>query len=113
MTCIVVYTTTGSREEAQRIAKTLVERELVACAQISEIESFYRWDGATQHDHEFRLVLKTSAERYKEVEAAIAALHSYTLPAIYALAIAHIHPPFAQWINGQTCAPKNPETIPQ
>ncbi|MBK7000275.1 MAG: divalent-cation tolerance protein CutA [Rhodoferax sp.] len=103
MKYIAVYTTTGSREEAQRIAKALVERELVACAQISEIESFYRWDGITQNDHEFRLVLKTSAERYKEVEAAIGALHSYTLPAIYALAIEHVYPPFAQWVNERTC----------
>ena len=100
---IAVYTTTGSREEAQRIAKTLVERELVACAQISEIESFYHWEGTTQNDHEFRLVLKTTEERYQAVEAAIVALHSYTLPAIYALSIAHIHPPFAQWINERTC----------
>lgn len=102
MKYIAVYTTTGSREEAQRIAKTLVERELVACAQISGIESFYHWDGAIQNDHEFRLVLKTTEERYPAVEAAIVALHSYTLPAIYALAIEHIHPPFAQWIDERT-----------
>ncbi len=102
MKYIAVYTTTGSREEAQHIAKTLVERELVACAQISEIESFYHWDGATQNDHEFRLVLKTTEERYQAVEAAVATLHSYTLPAIYALAIEHIYPPFAEWVNERT-----------
>ncbi len=99
MKYIAVYTTTANREEAQRIAKILVERELVACAQISGIESFYRWDAETRNDHEYQLVLKTTEERYQAVEAAIGELHTYTLPAIYAVAIEHIYQPFAQWIN--------------
>ena len=59
MDCIAVITTVASRDDARRIATALVERRLVACAQISEIESLYHWDGALQHDAEFRLLLKT------------------------------------------------------
>ena len=71
MTAIAVVTTVGSREEAQRLARTLVERRLAACAQISEIESIYRWKDAVQQEPEFRLLLKTTDERYAEVERAI------------------------------------------
>ena len=37
---IAVVTTIGSLEDAQAMARALVERKLAACAQISEIESF-------------------------------------------------------------------------
>lgn len=100
MKFIAVITTLGSRAEAQRMARSLVERGLAACAQISEIESFYRWDGALQNEHEFRLLFKTTDERYASVEQAIRELHSYDLPAIHAFAMEHIHSPYASWLQG-------------
>ena len=99
MGCIAVVTTVGSRDDARRIAKALVERRLVACAQISEIESLYHWDGALQDDPEFRLLLKTVDAQYDAVERAIRELHPYDLPAIYALPIDRIHAPYAAWVS--------------
>jgi len=99
MTAIAVVTTVGNREEARRLALTLVERGLAACAQISEIESIYRWKDVVQREPEFRLLLKTSDERYPEVERAIRELHSYELPAIHAFAFEHILPAYAAWIE--------------
>ena len=51
------------------------------------------------HDPEFRLWVKTLAERYGEVEAAIRGLHPYELPAIYALPVAAISAPYAEWVE--------------
>jgi len=99
MDCIAVITTVGSRDDARRIAKALVERRLVACAQISEIESLYQWDGALQDDSQFRLLLKTVDAQYDAVERAILELHPYDLPAIYALPIDRIHAPYAAWVR--------------
>ena len=99
MTLLAVYTTVASREEALTMAKALVERRLAACAQVSEIESVYRWDGAVRHEPEFRIVFKTVAARYAEVEAAIRELHSYELPAIYALAVEQADPRYAAWVK--------------
>ncbi len=95
---IAVVTTVASREEAQRVARTLVERGLAACAQISEIESVYRWQGEVQQEPEFRILLKTTDERYEQVESAIRDLHSYELPAIHAFAFEHVFPAYAAWI---------------
>ena len=102
MDCIAVITTVGSRDAARAMARTLVERGLVACAQISAIESFYRWDGGLQDDREWRLLLKTVESRYAEVEAAIRALHGYELPAIYALPLAHADAPYADWVRSES-----------
>lgn len=99
MKLLSVFTTVASRDEARKIAGALVERSLVACAQISEIESFYRWRGAVQHEPEYRLMLKTTETQYQAVEAAIRELHSYELPAIHAVAIEQVYGPYAAWVE--------------
>lgn len=99
MNLIAVITTVGSIEEAQQIATALVEQRLAACAQISQIESVYRWKGDIQHEPEFRVLFKTTAARYQEVEAAIRSLHPYELPAIHAFAIEHVYAPYGAWVE--------------
>jgi len=95
---LLVITTTGSREEARRLAHELVRRRLVACAQISEIESVYEWQGAVAQEPEWRLLLKTEASRYPALQAAIRELHSYELPAIVAVPVSAALPAFADWV---------------
>ena len=95
---IAVVTTVASRDEARRLALALVERKLVACAQISAIESIYRWKGVVQEEPEFRLLLKTTEGRYAAIEAAIRDLHPYDLPAIHAFAFEHVDAAYAEWI---------------
>ncbi len=95
---IAVVTTVANRDEAHRLARTLVERKLAACAQISEIESIYSWQGAVQQESEFRILFKTTDERYELVESTIRDLHSYDLPAIHAFAFEHVYPAYATWI---------------
>jgi periplasmic divalent cation tolerance protein len=98
MTTIAVLTTTDSRDEARRISEALVELGLAACAQISEIESVYEWQGRIQRDTEFRLFVKTTRERYDAVERAIRERHSYDLPAIYAIELDRVYAPYADWV---------------
>jgi periplasmic divalent cation tolerance protein len=99
MNPIAVITTLATLDDARRIGKALVERRLAACAQISTIESFYVWDGALQNEPEFRLLLKTTDERYPAVERAIREMHPYELPAIHALDFAHVDTAYAEWIE--------------
>jgi periplasmic divalent cation tolerance protein len=91
-------TTTDSLDEAQSIAAALVERKLAACAQISSIQSYYHWEEAVQNDEEFRLLIKTTDDRYPDVEAAILEMHSYDLPAIIAVDITQAYGPYVEWV---------------
>ena len=102
MTPVAVVTTVGSRAEAQAIAHALVERRLAACAQISDIHSVYRWQSAVESADECRVVIKTTRERYAQVEQAIREMHSYELPAIHAWTFDAISAPYAEWIV-QSC----------
>ena len=99
---IAILTTVATREQARALATALVERGLVACVQLSAIDSIYRWDGALQHDAEVRLLLKTTAANYATVEAAIREAHPYELPAIYALEVVEAFAPYADWVRAGT-----------
>jgi len=102
MELITVVTTLGGMDEARRLAGTLVERKLAACAQLSQIESFYNWQGSLQNEPEVRIVFKTSAQRYQALEAAIIELHPYALPAIHAVKVCAVYEPYAQWVAENT-----------
>lgn len=98
MQTIAVLTTVDSRERAQAIATALVERKLAACVQITPIESVYQWQGETHNEQEYRVMAKTVSSRYAEVEAAIRELHTYDLPAIFAVQVTEVFAPYADWV---------------
>lgn len=101
MKFLTVVTTVATREHARRLARQLVEQGLAACAQISEIESIYRWDGELQQDSEYRILFKTLAAHYDRVEQAIVERHPYDLPAVHAWPVDRIHAPFADWVQAR------------
>lgn len=101
---IAVQTTVATREDARRIARELVGRKLAACAQITEIESFYAWKGELMNEPEYRLLLKATASRYAEIEQAIRAIHPYELPAIHSVEIADVYEPYGDWVERNSSA---------
>lgn len=102
---IAVYTTVDTLERARAMARELVDRKLAACAQITEIESFYRWDGDVRNDREFRLMLKTTQDHYACVAAAVKALHPYDLPAIFSVEIADASDAYRAWVHDGVAPP--------
>jgi periplasmic divalent cation tolerance protein len=77
----IVLTTTGTREEAEKIAHHLVENRLAACVNLLEpVQSIYRWEGKVEEAREVLLIIKTEAGSTTSIHAAIRNLHSYDLP---------------------------------
>lgn len=102
---IMVYITTPDLDVARRIARTLVEERLAACANILPgVESFYRWQGAVQHDQEVALIVKTRAALLEALMERVVALHPYEVPCIVALPLNQGHEPFLRWIDATTGA---------
>ena len=100
---VQVTTTAGSREEADRIATTLVDRRLAACVQIvGPIRSVYRWQGQIEHSEEWLCQIKTTREQYTVVEAAIRDVHSYDCPEIIATPIVAGSAAYLRWLAEQT-----------
>ena len=97
---IVVLVTTGSREEAARLADIIVTARLAACVQIlPEIESVYHWKGKVERAPEILLLAKTTKENFAALEAAVRALHSYETPEIIALPITAVSQPYLEWLT--------------
>ncbi len=96
---LLVMTTVSTEDVARRIASALVEQHLVACAQISPVESIYRWQDQLQQEKEWRLVLKTTVSHYTAVEVALLNMHPYDLPAIYSVPVTNELGPYADWVK--------------
>jgi len=95
-----VLTAAGSEEEAERISAALLEQRLAACVQVvGPIASRYRWQGAVETAREWICLVKTSAARYPEVEAAIRELHSYEEPEIVATPIVAGSAGYLAWLG--------------
>lgn len=98
MKIMAVFTSVGNYEEAKLIAKTVVDKKLAACSQISEIESFYHWNGSVQNEKEYRILFKADAQNYNAIENLIKKMHSYDLPAIHGILIDEISQPYQAWV---------------
>ena len=95
----VVLTTAGSKEEAQKIARALVERRLAACVNVVAIESVYRWTDKVENAQEWLLLVKTTAGAFDDVDTAIRELHSYELPECLLLPIEAGSEEYLEWIG--------------
>jgi periplasmic divalent cation tolerance protein len=100
---IIVLVACGSEEEALKISRSLVEERLAACVSlISPVRSIYRWEGKIWDEKEWLLVIKTERKRFKEVEAKVKSLHSYSVPEIIALPIIEGSSSYLEWLSEMT-----------
>ncbi len=94
--------TAATAEEAERIASMLVEARLAACVQIlPSIKSVYRWKGEIVRENEVLLSVKTTREKFAELDRAVRVIHSYETPEIIALPIAAISDAYLEWLRGE------------
>ena len=102
----LVLTTTADIEEANRLARTLVEERLVACASlVPSVQSLYRWQGEVESATETLLLLKTSAELLAALEIRIHALHSYSTPEFLVLRVESGSPGYLEWLQASLRKP--------
>jgi len=100
MAFIQVLTTTETKEQAQIIARYLIEEKLSACVQIAgAIESTYRWKGKVERSQEYLCLIKTREDLFPNVEAAIKKLHSYETPEIIAVPINKGSAEYLKWLD--------------
>ena len=96
---LLVLTTTGSENEARKIAQAIVERKLAACVNIvPRVHSVYRWEGRIESAEEYLLIVKTTRKAEKQVRTAIQELHSYELPECIVIGIDGGSEEYLRWI---------------
>lgn len=104
----VVLVSASSQNEADKIARELVNTKLAACVSIiPNMRSIYTWEGKVEDSEEYLLIIKTRAELFEQVKQAIQGLHSYKIPEIISLPITHALDDYVRWINEVTLVGQN------
>ena len=99
----VVLVTAPDAETGARLARSLVEERLAACANlIPGVRSIYRWEGRVQDDAEVLLVLKTRAERVDALAARVCELHPYDVPEVVALPAVGGSRAYLDWVRAES-----------
>jgi len=97
---VVALSTVATAEDAERIARSLVEKGVAACVNVVPgVVSFYRWKGRLERDAEVLLVIKTLGERFEALKAALLAEHPYEVPELVALPITAGHERYLEWLE--------------
>lgn len=97
---VVVLITTGSEEEAHKIAESLVNGKKAACVNIvPRVDSLFRWEGKIDSARESLLLVKTKASLFPEIISLVKEIHSYEVPEIIALPIIGGSEDYLEWLD--------------
>jgi len=97
---ILVFVTASSRNEAEKIARKLVEDKLAACVSIVEsIKSIYWWQNSIESSNEVLLVIKTKISKLHDLIETVRSLHSYQVPEIIALPVIAGYKDYLNWLD--------------
>jgi len=97
---IQVFTTTEKKEDAEKIAKILLEKRLAGCVQIiGPVSSLYWWRGRMEKSEEWLCLIKSREDLYDELEKTIKENHPYEIPEIIAIPIRYGSRSYLEWLD--------------
>jgi periplasmic divalent cation tolerance protein len=97
---IVVLSTCESQEQAERIARHLIEKRLAACVNIlPRLRSIYRWRDKIEDSEEFLLLIKSRRDLFEALRTELASMHSYEVPEAIALPVVDGSEEYLAWLD--------------
>ncbi|MGC9105896.1 MAG: divalent-cation tolerance protein CutA [Thermoprotei archaeon] len=96
----VVISTVDTKENADRIAETLVKERLAACVNVmGPISSTYWWEGKVEKSEEHLLIIKTRKDVWEKLMARLKEIHPYKVPEILSLRVEDGNKEYLAWID--------------
>lgn len=100
MTNVLVFMTTSTKREAQKIVQSLLEKRLIACANVyGPVESHYWWQSKIEKAKEILVLMKSKQNLVPKLAQAVKEIHSYEVPEILAVPIVQGYQPYLKWLN--------------
>lgn len=96
----LIYITCKDLKEANKISMLLLEKRLIACANLFPIKSMYLWKGKIENQNEFAIIAKTLEKKYIKIKAEVSKLHSYKIPCILKID-AEANEAYDNWVNDE------------
>lgn len=100
MSFAIIYITHRSETEAKKVSDHLLDKRLVACANIFPITSAYWWQHAIQHEEEWVSIVKTTLENWEKVKSEVEKVHPYEVPCIMKFEV-EANEPYEKWIKNE------------
>ena len=97
---VFIYVTSPDMDEARTIARHLLEKKLIACANMLPANSMYWWKEEITEDEEVVMILKTERSKFKTIKKEIEGHHSHYLPCI-CLIKADSSEEYSNWVKNQ------------
>ncbi|OYT25504.1 MAG: cytochrome C biogenesis protein CcdA [Thermoprotei archaeon ex4572_64] len=99
-TYIIILITTPDRENAEKIARTLISRKLAACINIvNDVSSIFLWKGSVEETKENLLIIKSRLDVLDEVIDEVKKIHPYEVPEVIAIPIIYGLKKYLEWID--------------
>ena len=99
---VIIVSTFPNKTIIKKIGKQLVEKKLVACVNISKIDSIYSWKGKIENDSEYLAIFKTTKKNQVSLKNEIKKLHPYDVPEIAEITVNSINKPNLDWLVDST-----------
>ena len=97
---VVVLMTCKNTKEAVRISRCLLDKHLIACANlIPQVRSLYHWKGKLADEKECLVLLKSTRELMPALRIEVEKQHSYSVPELIALPIIDGSPNYLNWLD--------------
>lgn len=96
---VLIYTTCKNTDEAKKIGKLVIEKNLAACVNIWPMESTYFWQDKIVEDNEATLLIKTNESKIAEIEELILKNHIYATPFIGSIDVRRLNREYREWMS--------------
>ena len=98
---IIVFVTTSSREEAEKIARRLIDAKAAPCVNIiPSCLSIYEWEGGISKDEESLMIIKSRRDSFSRIKETVESLHSYDVPEVIAVPVGDISGKYRAYLEG-------------
>ena len=110
----VAWTTTGKREDADRLARGAVEARLAACAQVDgPITSHYHWDGKLESTEEYRIWFKYLPANASALSGWVHNHHPFAVPQWIEVNAEHVGEKYLSWAMANSTSAPFPRQKPR
>ncbi len=99
---ILIFTTITSKVIAYKLGRKLLELKLIACYNLTEVESSYWWEGEIKMGTEALMILKTKEENFDKIETFLKENSGYEVPEIVSVKPEKVNQPYLDWIEKET-----------
>ncbi len=100
MKFVLIYITNHTKKDAQKIARHLMEKRKIACANIFPIGGLFWWEGKIKRGKEFVLLAKTTESNFEAVKKEVERLHPYKIPCIVKIPVSS-NKKYFEWLKGE------------